>query len=167
MLLSHSSEREQVVTAITKMSESARTVAESVSQSNRITYSASKEAKQSTIIVNNAVDTVSSLVSDVEQMSERIGNMNKDAIKISDVLTVIGAISEKTNLLALNTAIEAARAGKQGRGFAVIADEVRALAIRTQNSTTEISEVLVKLLEGTDSVIAAMGKTKECNGQLF
>lgn len=161
MLLSHSSETEQVVTAITEMSESARTVAESVSQSNRITDSASKEAKQSIIIVNNAVDTVSSLVSDVEQMSERIGNMNKDAIKISDVLTVIGAISEQTNLLALNAAIEAARAGEQGRGFAVVADEVRALAVRTQNSTTEISEMLAKLLEGTDSVVAAMGKTKE------
>lgn len=100
MLLSHSSEREQVVTAITKMSESARTVAESVSQSNRITYSASKEAKQSTIIVNNAVDTVSSLVSDVEQMSERIGNMNKDAIKISDVLTVCNWCDFRENKLA-------------------------------------------------------------------
>lgn len=160
MLLSHSSETEQVVTAITEMSESARTVAESVTQSNHITDSASKEAKQSIIIVNNAVETVSSLVSDVEQMSERIANMNKDAIKISEVLTVIGAISEQTNLLALNAAIEAARAGEQGRGFAVVADEVRALAARTQNSTTEISDMLAKLLEGTDSVVAAMGKTK-------
>lgn len=160
MLLSHSSETEQVVTAITEMSESARTVAESVTQSNHITDSASKEAKQSIIIVNNAVETVSSLVSDVEQMSERIANMNKDAIKISEVLTVIGAISEQTNLLALNAAIEAARAGEQGRGFAVVADEVRALAARTQNSTTEISDMLTKLLEGTDSVVAAMDKTK-------
>ncbi|CAM3118308.1 Methyl-accepting chemotaxis protein [Vibrio ordalii] len=160
MLLSHSSETEQVVTAITEMSESARTVAESVTQSNHITDSASKEAKQSIIIVNNAVETVSSLVSDVEQMSERIANMNKDAIKISEVLTVIGAISEQTNLLALNAAIEAARAGEQGRGFAVVADEVRALAARTQNSTTEISDMLAKLLEGTDSVVAAMDKTK-------
>ncbi|ASW83081.1 methyl-accepting chemotaxis protein [Vibrio anguillarum] len=160
MLLSHSSETEQVVTAITEMSESARTVAESVTQSNHITDSASKEAKQSIIIVNNAVETVSSLVSDVEQMSERIANMNKDAIKISEVLTVICAISEQTNLLALNAAIEAARAGEQGRGFAVVADEVRALAARTQNSTTEISDMLAKLLEGTDSVVAAMDKTK-------
>ena len=160
MLLSHSSETEQVVTAITEMSESARTVAESVTQSTNITDSASKEAKQSIIIVNNAVDTVSSLVSDVDQMSERIANMNKDAIKISEVLTVIGAISEQTNLLALNAAIEAARAGEQGRGFAVVADEVRALAARTQNSTTEISDMLTKLLEGTDSVVAAMNKTK-------
>ncbi|MDE1312474.1 methyl-accepting chemotaxis protein [Vibrio aestuarianus] len=160
MLLSHSSETEQVVTAITEMSESARTVAESVTQSTNITDSASKEAKQSIIIVNNAVDTVSSLVSDVDQMSERIANMNKDAIKISEVLTVIGAISEQTNLLALNAAIEAARAGEQGRGFAVVADEVRALAARTQNSTTEISDMLAKLLEGTDSVVAAMNKTK-------
>ncbi|OXX44068.1 methyl-accepting chemotaxis protein, partial [Vibrio sp. V17_P4S1T151] len=131
-----------------------------VTQSNHITDSASKEAKQSIIIVNNAVETVSSLVSDVEQMSERIANMNKDAIKISEVLTVIGAISEQTNLLALNAAIEAARAGEQGRGFAVVADEVRALAARTQNSTTEISDMLAKLLEGTDSVVAAMDKTK-------
>ncbi len=160
MLISHTSETDQVVTAITLMSESVRTVKESVTQSNQITEAASKEAQQSLVIVNNAVSTVTSLVNDVENMSESISNMNRDANKISEVLSVIGAISEQTNLLALNAAIEAARAGEQGRGFAVVADEVRALAARTQNSTTEISDMLTKLLEGTDSVVGAMERTK-------
>ncbi|EHI9300014.1 methyl-accepting chemotaxis protein [Vibrio vulnificus] len=161
VLINHSAETDQVVTAITEMSESARSVAENVTQSNRITESASKEAKQSLDIVNNAVSTVSALVNDVEEMSERIVSMNKDANKISEVLNVIGEISEQTNLLALNAAIEAARAGEQGRGFAVVADEVRALAARTQNSTTEISEMLSKLLDGTSSVVASMERTKQ------
>ncbi|MBG0759352.1 methyl-accepting chemotaxis protein [Vibrio cidicii] len=161
ILLTHSAETDQVVTAITQMSESARSVAENVIQSNRITDGASKEAEQSLVIVNNAVQTVSALVSDVEDMSKHIVSMNKDANKISEVLNVIGEISEQTNLLALNAAIEAARAGEQGRGFAVVADEVRALAARTQNSTTEISDMLAKLLDGTSSVVDSMEKTKE------
>ncbi|HAS6192415.1 TPA: HAMP domain-containing protein [Vibrio vulnificus] len=161
VLITHSAETDQVVTAITEMSESARSVAENVTQSNRITEGASKEAKQSLEIVNNAVSTVSALVSDVEEMSDRIVSMNQDANKISEVLNVIGEISEQTNLLALNAAIEAARAGEQGRGFAVVADEVRALAARTQNSTTEISEMLSKLLDGTSSVVASMERTKQ------
>ncbi|HDY7737380.1 TPA: methyl-accepting chemotaxis protein [Vibrio vulnificus] len=161
VLITHSAETDQVVTAITEMSESARSVAENVTQSNRITEGASKEAKQSLEIVNNAVSTVSALVNDVEEMSDRIVSMNHDANKISEVLNVIGEISEQTNLLALNAAIEAARAGEQGRGFAVVADEVRALAARTQNSTTEISEMLSKLLDGTSSVVASMERTKQ------
>ncbi|WP_038172402.1 methyl-accepting chemotaxis protein [Vibrio pacinii] len=159
-LVTHSSETEQVVTAITEMSESARTVAENVNQSNRITEEASKEAESSLAIVNNAVSTVSALVTEVEDMSNRILRMNQDANKISNVLTVIGEISEQTNLLALNAAIEAARAGEQGRGFAVVADEVRALAGRTQNSTMEISDMLNQLLGGTESVVKAMDSTK-------
>jgi methyl-accepting chemotaxis protein len=159
-LLNHSSETEQVVTAITQMSESARTVAESVQQSNKITDAASSEAQSSLSIVNNAVSTVSTLVTEVEDMAGRIGSMKKDANRISDVLTVIGEISEQTNLLALNAAIEAARAGEQGRGFAVVADEVRALAARTQNSTSEISDMLSQLLDGTDRVVSAMEATK-------
>ncbi|EGR7974158.1 methyl-accepting chemotaxis protein [Vibrio vulnificus] len=161
VLITHSAETDQVVTAITEMSESARSVAENVTQSNRITEGASKEAKQSLEIVDNAVTTVSALVNDVEEMSNRIVSMNQDANKISEVLNVIGEISEQTNLLALNAAIEAARAGEQGRGFAVVADEVRALAARTQNSTTEISEMLSKLLDGTSSVVASMERTKQ------
>ncbi|PCE65118.1 methyl-accepting chemotaxis protein [Salinivibrio sp. YCSC6] len=161
VLEAHSAETEQVVTAITEMSESARSIAQNVSQSNDITESASKEASQSLEVVDNAVVTVSALVDEVEDMSARITSMNQDANKISDVLNVIGEISEQTNLLALNAAIEAARAGEQGRGFAVVADEVRALAARTQSSTTEISDMLTALLDGTSSVVEAMGKTKE------
>ncbi|OOE91574.1 MULTISPECIES: methyl-accepting chemotaxis protein [unclassified Salinivibrio] len=161
VLDAHSAETEQVVTAITQMSESARSIAENVSQSNNITAAASKEANQSLKVVDNAVVTVSALVDEVEEMSGRITSMNTDANRISDVLTVIGDISEQTNLLALNAAIEAARAGEQGRGFAVVADEVRALAARTQSSTTEISDMLTALLDGTSSVVEAMEKTKE------
>ena len=159
-LVTHSAETEQVVTAITQMSESARTVAENVHQSNRITAEANKEADSSLSIVNNAVSTVSALVSEVDDMSKSIIRMNTDANKISSVLNVIGEISEQTNLLALNAAIEAARAGEQGRGFAVVADEVRALAARTQNSTTEISDMLSQLLGGTEGVVKAMEATK-------
>ncbi|WP_087025600.1 methyl-accepting chemotaxis protein [Thaumasiovibrio subtropicus] len=161
MLKSHQGETEQVVTAITEMAESAKSVSENVATSNQHTESANSEAQTSEEIVSNAVSTVSSLVADVEMMSDRIQVMNTDANQISDVLNVIEEISEQTNLLALNAAIEAARAGEQGRGFAVVADEVRALAARTQQSTTDISAMLAKLLDGTESVVNAMELTKQ------
>ena len=160
-LISHSAETEQVVTAITEMSESAHSVAVNVTESNKLTASANTGARESLAIVNNAVSNVESLVGEVETMSGRIAAMNNDTMKIYDVVNVIEEISAQTNLLALNAAIEAARAGEQGRGFAVVADEVRALAVRTQNSTSEISSMLQQLLDVTSSVVNSMKQTQQ------
>lgn len=99
-------------------------------------------------------------MNEVEAMALNIQTMNEDTHKISTVLSVIGEIADQTNLLALNAAIEAARAGEQGRGFAVVADEVRTLAARTQQSTSEINEMLTRLRNGADTVVRAMDATK-------
>ncbi|QUM82009.1 methyl-accepting chemotaxis protein [Moritella sp. 5] len=160
VLLSHSSETEQIVTAIHEMSATANSVAESIQQSAEIAESTKQEATRSQIVVNNAVNSVASLVDDVDEMAQRIQLTNDNAHQIGSVLSVIGGIADQTNLLALNAAIEAARAGEQGRGFSVVADEVRALAARTQESTAEINDMLTKLLSGTTTVVEAMETTK-------
>lgn len=161
VLTSHAMETTQVVTAMNEMSSTAESVAQSASQTAEFTKVTNDEAEQSKLVVVSAVRSVADLIEEVEAMANSIQSMNEDSQKIGSVLTVIGEIADQTNLLALNAAIEAARAGEQGRGFAVVADEVRALAARTQQSTSEINNMLANLNEGTKTVVKAMDETKQ------
>ncbi|UUY09754.1 methyl-accepting chemotaxis protein [Pseudomonas sp. J452] len=160
VLTRHASETDQAVTAITEMSSTADTVAQSATETASFTRDANDKAEQSRVVVAEASTSVLALVDEVESATARVQEMQQDAQRINDVLGVIGEIAGQTNLLALNAAIEAARAGEQGRGFAVVADEVRALAGRTQQSTSEINEMLSKLQQGVSSAVQAMEKTK-------
>ncbi|WP_087024871.1 methyl-accepting chemotaxis protein [Thaumasiovibrio subtropicus] len=160
-LTHHSVETEQIVSAMLQMSEASGSVALNVSEANQITQCAGEEATKSQQVVDSAVSSVTSLLAEFDVMAANIDTMNKDASEISAVLSVIGDIADQTNLLALNAAIEAARAGEQGRGFAVVADEVRALAGRTQQSTSEIGDILNQLMSGKDAVVDAMETTRQ------
>ncbi|MBU2924734.1 methyl-accepting chemotaxis protein [Colwellia sp. 4_MG-2023] len=157
----HSSETEQAVTAITEMSASASTVADNAKQTALSTKKASDEALSSKNLVLTSSQSVETLVNEVESAAACINTMNDNTQEIVSVLSVIGAIADQTNLLALNAAIEAARAGEQGRGFAVVADEVRSLAARTQSSTAEINDLLAKLTSDAALAVKAMDLTKE------
>ncbi|BDM62981.1 hypothetical protein NFHSH190041_04330 [Shewanella sp. NFH-SH190041] len=157
----HKVETDQVVAAMTEMSATAHNVADHASSSAQFTQQANEQAERSRQAVEHASNTVNALVSEVENTAATIEDMNLQSQQIASILNVIGGIAEQTNLLALNAAIEAARAGEQGRGFAVVADEVRALAARTQSSTSEINTMLDKLRNGAESAVAAMDQTRK------
>ncbi|WP_220347639.1 methyl-accepting chemotaxis protein [Thalassotalea euphylliae] len=159
-LNNHANETEQVVTAITEMSATANSVADSANQSAHSTNQAEQEANEAQQLVNSTTESVEKLQREIEQAAANINTMNDNTQEIVNVLTVIGEIADQTNLLALNAAIEAARAGEQGRGFAVVADEVRALASRTQTSTEEISQILAKVQGDAVNAVAAMQATQ-------
>ena len=160
LLIRHTQETEKVVTAINEMSATAESVAHSGKSAADFTQATNVEAEKSKDVVKVASGSVNQLSTEVESMSASIQTMSKDFEKIDAVLHVIGEIAEQTNLLALNAAIEAARAGEQGRGFAVVADEVRALAARTQQSTSEIDTMLSDLRKATSVVVQSMDTTK-------
>lgn len=160
ILVAHTTETEQIVAAIEEMSATANDVARNGSETAAFTQTTNQQALKSKEVVGQATATVAQLVAEVENTSNNIAEMDKDTLDITNVLKVIGEIADQTNLLALNAAIEAARAGEQGRGFAVVADEVRALAARTQKSTAEIEHTLAKLRKGSTTAMSAMQVTK-------
>ncbi|CAK2025412.1 methyl-accepting chemotaxis protein [Vibrio crassostreae] len=147
---------EMIATAMTEMASSANNVADSASDTARNTDEADKQSQHTQQLIHNTVDNIQGLAGQLGTASEAVANLDNDVNNIAKVLDVIGDIAEQTNLLALNAAIEAARAGEQGRGFAVVADEVRNLAGRTQSSTKEIQLMINNLQEGSRNAIQTM-----------
>ncbi|QUM77731.1 methyl-accepting chemotaxis protein [Moritella sp. 24] len=152
----HNNETDQVVTAVTEMNTTANDVAENVIQVSDATQVATQDSLLAQDNVSTSNTAITALVDEVEQASGHMSSLHEQSQKIDHVLQVIGAIAEQTNLLALNAAIEAARAGEQGRGFAVVADEVRSLASRTQDSTLEIKVMLDGLHQFVAQAVSAM-----------
>lgn len=161
----HCLETDKVVTAVTEMSATSREVANNTNATSSAIESANRQISDAQEEVDLAINGIESLVSEVNTTSEAIQALSQQTEKITNVLQVIGEIAGQTNLLALNAAIEAARAGEQGRGFAVVADEVRSLASRTQNSTQEISEMLQSLHSGVSLAVSTMNSSQERGNQ--
>lgn len=155
------SETALVATAINEMNSTVHEVANNAETAASGASQADNQAEQGKQIVSSTMSSISALANEVETASNVINQLEKDSESIGSVLEVIRGIAEQTNLLALNAAIEAARAGEQGRGFAVVADEVRSLASRTQESTQEIQDMIERLQKGSRDAVNAMESGKE------
>lgn len=149
-------EIEQVAAALQELSHSADEVARHAGATANQTRETAKFAEQGSQIVASSRDTVSRLTDQIEATAEKISTLKHSSENIGSVMVVIRSIAEQTNLLALNAAIEAARAGEQGRGFAVVADEVRSLAQKTQTSTEEIESIIIQLQRAADEAHQSM-----------
>jgi methyl-accepting chemotaxis protein len=152
---------EQVSLVVEEMVTSVKAVSNNASSASEAANQADKAAKNGRDIVIKTVASINGLAEEVERAGEVIRKLEADTGNVGTILDVIKGIAEQTNLLALNAAIEAARAGEQGRGFAVVADEVRTLASRTQDSTQEIQRVIEELQAAARSAVEVMGQSKQ------
>ncbi|RON10229.1 methyl-accepting chemotaxis protein [Pseudomonas brassicacearum] len=153
-------ETDQVATAMHEMTATVQEVARNAEQASQAAAAADGEAREGDKVVNEAIAQIERLASEVVRSTEAMTVLQQESDKIGSVMDVIKAVAEQTNLLALNAAIEAARAGEAGRGFAVVADEVRGLAQRTQKSTEEIEGLVAGLQNGTKQVAAVMNNSR-------
>ena len=152
---------EQVSLVVEEMVSSVKAVSNNANSASEAANEADKAAKDGRDIVTKTVASINGLAEEVERAGEVIRKLEADTGNVGTILDVIKGIAEQTNLLALNAAIEAARAGEQGRGFAVVADEVRTLASRTQDSTQEIQKVIEELQTAARSAVDVMGQSKQ------
>ena len=152
-------EVEMVATAMTEMSASVQEVASNASVAADAVRETDAKASEGSVVVTETVNIINELAREVQHSSGVIQTLENECGNVGSVLEVIREIAEQTNLLALNAAIEAARAGEQGRGFAVVADEVRTLATRTQDSTREIQEIIQRLQAGSQDAVKAMDES--------
>uniref|UniRef100_UPI0035B5CB18 methyl-accepting chemotaxis protein n=1 Tax=Pseudomonas syringae TaxID=317 RepID=UPI0035B5CB18 len=154
-------ETDQVATAMHEMTATVQEVARNAEEASEAAVAADRQARDGERVVNEAIAQIERLASAVGNSSEAMGALKQESDKIGSVLDVIKSVAEQTNLLALNAAIEAARAGEAGRGFAVVADEVRSLAQRTQKSTEEIEALIARLQSGTQQATTVMDSSRE------
>jgi len=154
-------ETDSVASAVNQMTATSQEVSTSAANAAQSSEAVNAESERTKGVVSQSITSVKQLAHEVDDSSSVISSLAEDVQEINKVLDVIGGIAEQTNLLALNAAIEAARAGEQGRGFAVVADEVRTLAARTQKSTAEINDMIVRLRKGSEGAVEAMKQSRE------